>query len=958
MKNSSLGKLFRRFALCAAVACPMAVSCDMYDDTAIKEQIDMIINKLYDIEQRMNSEIDALNALLKDQLFISKVERNTETGVVVVTISDGRTLELLPEKELTSMVTYITSGGVDYWAYIDKDGKKQYFFNDKGEAIPVISEKPEVITRDDDTFLVIGGVEYPLSGNSVFSNYELITNELTGEVYAVRFTFGENMSFTVTVDGAAGFMFMKNEIWSQVPISEMYVPNGMKANVQYQAFGVVDYLLQIPDGWRVREYADPMMGNSFEITAPSKALVDSGSAADGGELKVVAVLEGGKAMIAKLDLTTVPFKEFGVSFGKADVKMNNGLSKFAYGICETSSFDEAAVYAKAVEILDLYDYPAGYGLTFDNLVAEPLEDVLQAELVPGESYTFWAMPALYDEVADGYILKEGTFEKIVFTYTDVNMEIVNQSSRDAKIDIKVQGADSYYFGISPKESFFAEDIVHLLNIPEYYTPKTATAYSGSAFEFAGITSEPGTEYVAWLVIAEDGKTYTEPDLLICGFKTEDLQPGSAVKVVAEIVAETLDVTAKLTAAGGETIYYSFLTVADAARYTDDAARAAYLFDEGDYGFTSEDVVARASDFISKLKPETSMVLMAVATDSEGKYSEVLYKECSTTGIQYNDMKVSVEILLNSPDEIQLGVTTTGGEVVEYLYWIGKTEENTWKSSNYLGKGGENAQVYMALNPNASILKTAATKYPVTDGVISIKKPKVGEQYAIVIMAKGKEGLYSKVTELLFLSHSVNIGKIVMKDEGSKYAAAQPTVSFIAESFVPQIGMMSGAYSFHVTIPTGFTAYVLAGTDAYMNDGDETVTLSAEEKIIKIIGEVDNPRDADRDVNGVDMSYHFEHGDPSNGNAVIWASEEFHDSRCDCGGNYETDGTRYGEETTIHHMIHINDGKQFQFSMPGAIGSKDKVVDRVFIVCQDLEGNCYETFEWDVPVEYWINAGSN
>lgn len=346
MKNfMTIGKSLRRFALCAAMALPFTTGCttiEEYDDSEIKEQIDLIINKLYELEQKMNAEIQALKDMLSGKIMITSVSTDTSTGITTVTLTNGSKLQLYPQKDLQSFVTYITlSDGVSYWAYIDENGKKQLFLDENGEAIPVISDVPEVVVKDGETYLKIGGVEYPLSGNSVFSDYELITDELTGEVYAVTFTFGEGMSFTVTVEGACGFYFVKPSGWSTVAIQDYYVASGMTERVQVEARGVVDYVLQIPDGWRVKEYEDIYMGALyFDITAPSAELIKNGAAAADGDLKVVAVLEGGKATVAKLYLSTNPFKEFSVSLGKADVKMYNGLQKFVYGVCEASKYNE------------------------------------------------------------------------------------------------------------------------------------------------------------------------------------------------------------------------------------------------------------------------------------------------------------------------------------------------------------------------------------------------------------------------------------------------------------------------------------------------------------------------------------------------------------------------------------------------------------------------------------------
>jgi translation elongation factor Ts len=100
-------------------------------------------------------------------------------------------------------------------------------------------------------------------------------------------------------------------------------------------------------------------------------------------------------------------------------------------------------------------------------------------------------------------------------------------------------------------------------------------YEGSIFTLTGVEAVPATEYVAWVAIAEDGKDYSEADLLVCEFSTLNLVAGSSVKVVAgEQTATALDVVVPLTAEGAETIYYAVLTKAGANSYKDDAAKAA------------------------------------------------------------------------------------------------------------------------------------------------------------------------------------------------------------------------------------------------------------------------------------------------------------------------------------------------------------------------------------------------
>ena len=948
--------------LAAMAATPFAVSC--YDDSELREQIDMLVDKVFELETKLNNEIAALQAMLKGNVLISNVSTNASTGITTVTLTDGTELQLLPEKDMKSYVTYLILGdGQAYWAYIDENGKKQLFKDEKDQAIPVVSATPEVVVIDGETYLEIGGTRYPLSGNSVFSDYEVITDELTGEVYAVTFTFGDDMTFTVTVDGACGFHFVKPAGWDTVIISDYYVANGVTERVQVDARGVVDYVLQIPDGWRVKEYKDIYMGGLyFDITAPAAELVNSGVAAADGDLKVIAVLQGGKATVASLYLTTTPFKSFGFSLGTVNATMYNGLQKFVYGVCLKSQFDESAIFETASGLLEAYDYPAGYGLAdFD--LSVPVEEVLGEEPMAGEEYVFWALPALYYETAEdaGYYLSENTFVTAEFKYSSVVFEVSNEKFRDAELKMELRGVDAYYMELLPASEFMLDDVIYALNNGFYEPVSDSMIYTGSVFEFAGVEAQSGTDYVAWIAVAEEGKAYTEADIVVCEFSTLNLTAGGSVNVTAgEPVVSTLEAIVALSAPGAESLYYSFMTASDAKRYADDTAKAMYLFEKGSV-VKAAGVEAKLSESGIKSKPQTDYVLFAVASDAEGKYGEVLTVECSTTAIAYNDLQVEIALVRNEPADVQISISAENA--VGFIYWIGRTNDNTWKSSNYLGGSAEKAQAFMYVNADHNRITSVMSKYPVVDGKIVMTDLEMGKDYVMVAMAKAADGSYSKAVEFRFVPRAVSIGNVVLSSD-PKWAAAKPTIEWLPEKFTQSSGgVLPGTYGYTVTVPEGFTAYVLSATDSYFNNGDDSIVLTTEEYIVAVMQMVDKPRDWHLTVSddwvwphiGYEH-YHSHHGAELWGNSVIWASEAFHDSKCDCGGNYVEVKDMQGYEVEVTHKININNGTPIEFRMPQAIASLQEVIDRVYVVCQDLDGNCYERFVFDVPVDMFINAG--
>ena len=953
--------------LAAMAATPFAVSC--YDDTGIREELDMLVDKVYELEERLNNEINALRAMMDCKAMISSIIVSPE-GITTIKLTTGAEFQLYPEPDMKSFITYmpasINGENVACWAYIDENGVKRYMRDANGDPIPVAAATPKVVEIDGETYLEIGGELYPLSGNSVFSDYELIKDELTGDVYAVTFTFGEDMSFTVTVDGACGFSFVSTSggFGQIVIIKDYYVSYGLTEKVQIDPRGVVDYVLQVPDGWRVKEVEDVYMGTKyFAITAPSKELIQSGVAEAEGDLKVIAVLEGGKATVSRLFLTTSPFSDFGVSAGNLNAKMYNGLQKFVYGVSLKSQFEESAVFSVAEGLLEEYSYPSGYGVASENLSATVAE-VLGAEPVPGEEYVFWALPALYYETADdaGYYLDQDTFVTKEFKYSSVVLEVSDIRFRDAQVKLDVKGADAYYMELVPAADFMLEDVLYGLDNAFYDKITDNMTYEGSIFALTGLEAAPATAYVVWMAIAEDGKDYSEDDLVVCEFSTLKLEAGASVKVIAgEQTATALDVTVPLTAAGAETIYYAAMTKSSANAYADDEAKVTYLFEKGK-SVQGTEAVAAVSEFGIKIKPSTAYVIMAVASDADGKYGEVLTLEVSTTEIAYNNLTVDIALEANDPGNVVLSVSAK--DATDIIYWVGRTADNTWKSSNYLGGKLETAEAYMYLNSTNYKITSVMEQYPLLDGKITLTDLTVDVDYVIVAMAQAADGTFSHGTLLKFVPNPVALGTVITKDD-PRWTAATPTVTWNREKFIPSSGMMSGQYGCTVELPAGMTGYVLLATDNVLCESDVVFDLGVEQKMIRVMTEADHRRDSDT----IDPSltpeewqklvwpdgsifYHHEHGHPMFGYAVVWANRDVHAALC--GGDHEgvKPGTAGGQTIEVNHVLVFNDGP-VEFRQPSAIASTDEVIDKVYIVLRDLDGNTYETYEYGVPCEYFV-----
>lgn len=965
MKTFNLMAKLGKVLLASAVALPLAVSC-MDDINDLKDKVTNLENRLNELELRLNQELAALEDLINGKITIAKVNPKDD-GSYGIELSTGVDFTIYPKQEqLKTVVTYITLGGVNYWAYYDENGDPQLLLNEKGERIPVENATPQVVVKDGESFLVIGEQEYPLSsGNSVFSDYELHMDELTGEVRAVTFTFGEGMTFTVTVDGYQGLTFVIQRMWDYVPVEDFFIAYGTTEKVTVQKNGVVDYVLQIPDGWRVKEVADDiLMETYFQITAPTLEAVKAGAASE-GELKVVSVLEGGKASVSKLYVSADPFRDFGIIEGKAVTKMYTGLQKFVYGVCLADDFNEETLLPVANELLLAYEYPAGYGVAdFD--LEMPLEDIYGEELIPGETYVFWAAPALYfsSNVDAYYYVAEGTFVHKDFSYTEVSLEVSDPTFRDATVEFDSQGVKSYYAGVMYMNEYAKDDVLLYINNNFYEPIVEPYSYMGSAFGFGYVEAEPemNTDYLVWFAVAEEGKIYTEADVIFREFSTSGLESGSAVKVeagTAEITSSK--VTVPLTAEGAEMVFYSYVKYSNAGRYPDDAAKSAYLLANG-ICVNGESAEAVSDALV--LDPLETVYLFAVAVDGEGKYGEVYTGEYTTIESSFNDMTVDLEVIRNNPYDVAVSVDVTGGNAEGYLYWVGKATDTFWKSSSNLGGSKEKAQDYMLANPNNAKLITAMRKYPLADGVITMADLALETEYVVVVMAKDAEGVYSEATVLIFTTRAVDLGEIIYSSN-PVWSSFAPTIDWIEERCYPSTGMMSGSYAFNISIPEGLTAYVLCGTEAYLNDGNPDAVIPIEDRIIKILEFADHKRDADKVVDEqawIDQGYpyghefySYYHGYPAHGYGVIWASREAHEKECE---NAEPDVVQKvinGVTVDCTTMIYYSTDGPVEFRMPDAITKDD--LDKVYVVYRDAAGNYFEPHVVDVPDELFASGGS-
>lgn len=849
----------------AALAAPVFTSC--YDDSALVDRLDKVEQKLTDLETKLNTELAALKSLLEGQIAalqgevdklvtVTSCTENTD-GSFEITLSDGKSFVVYPEYEqdLTGLVTTTEIDGVVCWA-VYEDGKPVVVTDKDGKPVPVVSVVPEVRVNAETGVIELSfdegktWIEVGTDSYCVFSGAEVVyTDNYTDEEEAegwgeetpmyVTVTLPDGSTYTVTVDGAAAFMFgghMGGVVTTQ------YIAAGTTTSVGFMTTNISDWVKEIPAGWKVEEFGVENAqygGAEFRITAPTAEAIASGAAQAEGKLKVLAVAEGGKTIAASLDLTTKAFKDFYAGKGSFTVNMNNGLGGYVVGVSTVDAFDPDAIVAELtplieeVEVSPWGSYPNWpYNNTdydyFEYSVSDfAVADLMSApEMTLGEQYVVWALAVNTWTDADynfGYTA--GTVYSTIYNNVDVNVETTKLTFNDIQIKASLKGVSMFYGTFSQKYSDDSaeEQAAALLSefnaYIEYEELKMVDDEFVEGWDNGVFTGDPntmmsgwqsynpGTTYYFYIIPYVEGKTkYTLADMYYYEWTTAALTEGGAVAVTAdEPVLDYKKVVVSLKAENATYIYYSFV---DPEMVSTIADKTAYLLEDG-----YRVVGASANVTKAGLAPGATTTLIAMAVDKDGKYGDVFQKDYTTKEMTYATAVVTAE-LQGTPSQTGSVKVTCDAEVDTYYYWFQTTDHFSWGAS-YYGETAESASSYIALTPNSYYMKSVAAA-DLPEAGIEMTDLAVGEPYRFVVAAKLANGDYTKATVVTF-TPEMNLGNFVYATddngaENSVWAAAKPKVEYTVE----QVGDFT-TVTWTVELPEGFTGKTACFSEEYLTD---------------------------------------------------------------------------------------------------------------------------------------------
>ena len=762
-------------------------------------------------------------------------------GTVQVVLTDGTSFVSYPgDVEYFGVLSYLVQEDQTVWAVLDKEGNAQVLKNNEGNAFSVASD-PSLKISKGGYLLSVNGVEF----ETAFAVEDMVQafkcvfhSDAASKVYAVTFEFGADLKKTYLVknyDGVSFFLPYGEEV---SPITEYYVNYASTSAVALNIPDGIEYSLKVSEGWNAVVRKDGTK-TYVDLTAPVRS-----AASASATLEVVSEASG--VTMATLSLSNSPFRSVFASSTNAVVNPAVGVRKFIYGLTVVEDFSEETVVAAANGVISGGAVPAGCGVS-ESSVSVPFAELLGGELDPDKRYVLWAVPALYKEGADaGYYIDAETVSKYEFGAMSFSLECVQTQLLDAQVKVSVKGADAVFGGVIQKSEDAMSDILYQLEnslLDSIPVTDQQFLFEGAMSDYPAVDAEkheifPETTYVLWTAAAYQGDyEYSEKDVYFIEVKTNSLvEGGSLTASFGDVKVGPSTISVPVEAKDATMIYYALLNNSDGGRYSSSEVPNAEKFQKMMENSPVSVKGSTSTASFSKLNPNTSYWVYAVAVDADGKYGPVTCVSGKTETLVYdNSIKLTVEMLERTAKKMVLKVTSEGGDLSDYIYWTGRMTDPFWANSTHCGGSSRNAQKYMALNPDDENITKAMNKYgPLKeDGTIVIEGLTMETDYAFAILEKG-EKYYSTIGYIKVTTLAADLGEIVKEGTPTWEAARNNAViKWHKNQFEAAANSsMTASYGFNFDCPDNLTAYVMAASVNYFEGAGIT-------KVEHIMIEIEN-----------------------------------------------------------------------------------------------------------------------
>ena len=771
------------------------VSChEPYDDTALRQEIANIYEKLGKLEEKLDTEVAALKTLIDSKTVVASATKNTD-GSWDILLTTGEKITVYPEYKPAAEVnngciTVIKEGNTYYWAQI-VDGAAVAIVDAAGNKVPVAhNATPELRVNP-----ATGDVEISVDGGKTWIVVEKAEEE---EVQMPTCIFigvedGETSIDFYLATGEIISVPKAETIDFGVQAGKTFVTPGESVEVALKANNIEDLtVIAKPEGWKAT-----INGKVLTVTAPAQEKIDAGEAEKEGTIKIHASADG-KCMVGKLPVSASTENVILEISGEDLVIYNNVLSQWGdanpvyYGIVPMSEFNAAAI-AKGMN-----DYTTNYMYTYDTFATVSIKAIYNEMLagvwneaqyvdVPtGESYIIWAISEGPGTWSNPYVYSESDVMFVVYTPSFLKIEATSVAFNEVEITANGGGHAGYVVGVIGGNS--AEEALGQLENSFGYWQMGWGAFgeeidelnfSGSISSFPGAYFEaiyPNTTYLVYALPLVDGKAegdYLFTDIKTCSITTPNIEAGGSATLSFEAVNTTYtNIEVAINGSANTALIYSiFAEEAEIAAYQTDEELLNYVI-QYNTAYNNMAVGNSTAAYISSLAPGASAYVCAFAVDTDGKYGKLYKQEFKTNSLSYNEsIKVAIDAAACKVETTtaQIKVSATGGNVASYRYMAVETSGYSWK-------GESDAEGKLALNNNWLIEEVAASS--LVDGYINLSELETNLEYAFAVVAVDESGAPSRAAFYYFTPKLPEYPLIRANSES--YAAMKPTFDYNVE----------------------------------------------------------------------------------------------------------------------------------------------------------------------------------
>ena len=715
----------KNILLSFVAVCALVASCAKYDDAIVDLQ------KRVEALEQLTGEVQTLKDLVAGQIFVSScVEEN---GIYTIILSDGTVVSTDAGMSDKPVITVITENNRTYWAYYQDGQVQPLLFN--GKKVEVTAVTPSLKFNDEGRLeiSVDGGRTWVVSEGKVsaglFSDVRVEDSDLV-LVMADGFT-----EFRIPMEVEAQTVFMSFS-------GKQFFTNGQTKTISVEMVGIKSYTItEKPEGWKTT-----LSDGQLTVTAPAKNVGETS-----GYIKMIGV--GEQTAIAQLYVTigTAPCLLSVEQAGMVTISPNP--QSFFYGASLLEEFDAKAIAAELSGVFNpmLTRHPFS-----TSKLTIPLSDLV-SEVVEGETYIVWALPATGDACTELDVMYEA------ITSIGVSHDISNVTFEDARINVSVKGTDTYYL-VPLENELTLENVIEDLSgtyAATYDRYKHNSTYRGLLSEMID-NPMAGQTYKLLVLPVKLGQLRKDDAKIIEVALNDYVKGGSATVSLTAGSNEYKSLSVNVSAVDAYKVITTIVSASDyiAKGYVSDDALVDYLLGQTAKKYTDQFVYEAQN-----LESGSSYWVVALGMDRNGFVGVPSRLEVTTKAVVYSTTSTlklaGSEMSLN---EAMLALESTG-KVVKCRYMcLSEAAGGFWYSKFVV----DDAAAYEALiYGTIEYVETTSV-----DDVITFSDLEFGTNYLFCAIGYDQE---DKITNMIRLSFAPTVGEVVaFSDEGWSQLAPQVT----------------------------------------------------------------------------------------------------------------------------------------------------------------------------------------